>query len=276
MLTAAPRDLQGLRREHQEASREERHHGEHVEVHAVGARGIAARLLERLHRSHVNAGRQQGGDAQPHCLAVGPALQAHIEAVQLAEALEPPLRGGDVGQRLDAFEVHDPADLQLDCPVPDDQPQPIAFRELGSGRREEDLVGRQQLRPPLAQRIDADQPDGPLGPRQPGVELQAGAHRGDAGEPGDGRIERLRKSAAPAPYFQVRLAGEAAHRRGELVHRGAVDQVHAVAERDTEGDAEDREQRPPARAMGAEQQQAQHAAHYNHGSSGLRQRDILR
>src|SRR5207245_9320219 len=103
---------------------------------------------------------------------------------------------------------------------------------------------REQLRlPPHSQRTDAEQPDGPLGPRQAGVELQPGARRGDAREPGDGRIERVRKSAAPAPYFEVRLAGEAAHRRGKLVHRGAVDEVHAVAERDPEGDAEDREQR---------------------------------
>jgi len=43
-------------------------------------------------------------------------------------------------------------DHQLDRAVPDDQSQPIAFHELGSRRREQDLVGRQQLRPPLAQR----------------------------------------------------------------------------------------------------------------------------
>src|SRR5712691_178629 len=174
MLAAASRDLQSLRREHQEASREERHHGEHVEVHAVGARRIAARLLERFHRSHVNAGRQEGRDARAHCLAVSPALKAHIEAVQLSEALEPPLRGGDVGQHFDAFDVQHPADLQLDRPVPDRQPHPIAFDELVRGRGEENFVGRQQLRPPLAQRIDADHPDAALGPRQPGVELDAG------------------------------------------------------------------------------------------------------
>src|SRR5207302_4088642 len=182
-----------------------------------------------------------------------------------------------VGQRFDAFDVQHPADLQLDRAVPDHQPQPIAFHELGGGSGQENFVGREQLRPPLAQRIDADHPDAALGPRQPGVEFQPGTHRGDPREPGDHRIERLRKSAAPASDLQVRLAGEAAHRRGELVHRGAVDQVHAVAERDTEGDAEDREQRPAARAARAEHpEQTQHAAYYNYGSSGPRQRDILR
>jgi len=79
-----------------------------------------------------------------------PALKAHIEAVQLPEALEPPLRGGDVGQRFDALDVEHAGDLQLDRPLPDHQPQPVAFHELGGGWGEENFVGREQLRPPLA------------------------------------------------------------------------------------------------------------------------------
>src|SRR6185295_6113884 len=64
-------------------------------------------------------------------------------------------------------------------------------------------------------------------------------------------------------HLQVRLAGHRANGSCELVHGGAIHEVHAVAERHAERDAGDREHRAGTRAAPAEEsEKAQHADYY--------------
>ena len=175
MLAAPARHFQRLRREHQETAGEQRHQREHVQVDAVGARQVGAGLLHRVQRRHVRAGRQQRGDLRAHRLAVGARREAQVDAVQLAQPPEAPLRGGDVGERRDAAQAG--ADH-----AGDDRVRPLAdrrlfsgfsFRELQSAQRQKNHIRLQQLQPlrrivgeqrrldqRRAQRIDADQADG--------------------------------------------------------------------------------------------------------------------
>src|SRR5213075_715648 len=99
MLAAATRRFERLRRKDQEAAGEERHHREHVQVHPVGARRIGARLLEAFHRRCVRARRQQRLDLRHHRCPIGLRREAHVEAVQLTEAPEAPLRRRDIDER---------------------------------------------------------------------------------------------------------------------------------------------------------------------------------
>ena len=90
------------------------------------------------------------------------------------------------------------------------------------------------------------------------VELERRARQRDAGKPRDARVERFGKAGAAAAHLEVGLAGERAHRRRDVAHRGAVDQVHAVAERDAERDAGDRERHAPAAAARREEEEQPH------------------
>ena len=66
-------------------------------------------------------------------------------------------------------------------------------------------------------------------------------------------VERYRRFIALERDFG--FARELAHRGRELGYRGAVDQMHAVAERDPERDPQDRQQRPAPRAVRIENRQ---------------------
>ena len=54
------------------------------------------------------------------------------------------------------------------------------------------------------------------------------------------------EAAAAAAHLQVGLAGHGAHRGGEVLHGGAVDEIDAVAERHAERDADDGQRRRPS------------------------------
>src|SRR6476646_5353280 len=61
----------------------------------------------------------------------------------------------------------------------------------------------------------------------------------------------------------TRRARHRAHRGRELLHGGAVHEVHAVAQRHAKRDADNRERRAAARAApGEESEKAQHADYY--------------
>ena len=258
MLAPAARRLERLRGEDEKAAGKERHHRQDVEIHAVGARRVAARLLQRFGGRDVNAGRQQRADRFGDLLAVGPLREVHIQAVQLPEPIQAPLRGGNVGEGGESLQLACARHLELHDPRADDQAQPL-LPELGCRLREQHLVRREQLGPAEPQRVQPDHADGALGAGDAGLELEPRVHPRHAGQPGDLRVKRLGKAGAPASHLQARLAGEQPHGRGQVLDGGAVHEKHRVAERDTERDAGHREQRPAARSAAAEdEKQAQH------------------
>ena len=200
-------------------------------------------------------------------------LQANVDAVELPQPPEAPLRGGNVGERADAAQRGRYAShLERDGLLAVHQMEHIAFRQAercsGSGR-EKDAIGREQLAPVLrhelrlqdrgAQDVDAAERDGALAAGDAGLQLERRARQRHAFEPRDARIERFRKTRAAAAHLEVRLAGERAHRGRHVAHRRAVDEVHAVPQRHAERDAGDGKRRAPAGTMGAEQdEQLQH------------------
>jgi hypothetical protein len=239
MLAAPACRLQRLRREHQEAAGEERDHREHVQIHAVGSRRVAARLLQRLDGGNVRARWKHRADCLQDGAPVGAARKVHVEAVELAQAIEAPLRRRDVGQRGESPQIRDSGDLERHGARPDDQPDRCFAEALGSKRREQHLVGREKLYLALAQGVDADHAQRALRAGDADVELEARVHPRHAWKAGDLRIERLGKAAAPAAHLQVGFAGHRAHGSSEVFHGGPVQQVDAVAERHAERDAED-------------------------------------
>jgi hypothetical protein len=264
LLAPPARHFERLRREHEEAPGKERHHGEHVQVHAVGAGRIAARLLERVDGGDVDPGRQHVPYGIQDPFTARAAREVHVEPVQLAETPEAPLRGRDVGEGGESLELAHARHFELDHVLPHHEAQrPLAERG-GSERRQQHFVRREELRHPLSQSIHADHAEGPfVAPGDAGVELERGVDPRDARDPRDLREERLRKAAAPAAHLQVRLAGHRANGGGELLHGGPVHEVYAVAERHAERDAGDRERRAGTRAAPAEQsEKAQHADYY--------------
>jgi hypothetical protein len=134
MLAAAARHLERLRREHQETAGEERDHGKHIEVDAVGARWIAACPREGLDGRDVHPRRQQLLNAFGHDVAVRPWSEMHIEAVQLTEASEAPLGGGDIGECGESLEIGDAGNVELDHPLADDEAQ-LCVTHLLRGKR---------------------------------------------------------------------------------------------------------------------------------------------
>jgi hypothetical protein len=184
----------------------------------------------------------------------------HIQAVQLAEPIEAPLGGGDVGERADSLELPDSGHFKRHDSRPDHQPERVPSDELAGERRKQGLVGSQELGPSLAQHIGADDTQRAFGSSDADLQLEGGIHPRHARQAGDARIERLREAGPAAPHLQVRLARYGAHRGGEVLDRRAVDEVHAVAERYTEGDAHYGEHRAAARAAPAEdREEPQHA-----------------
>ena len=106
MLAAPARGLERLGGEHEKTAGEERHHRQHVQIHAVGTRWIPARLLQRFHRGREHPRRQQRLDAAHDRGALGALRQAHVEPIELAQPLEAPLCAGDVDQRCLAAQRH--------------------------------------------------------------------------------------------------------------------------------------------------------------------------
>src|SRR5204863_492545 len=143
MLAAAAGGLERLCGKDQEATGEERDHRQHIEVDAIGARWIGARLLERVERRRVRARRQERLDAAEHRGALRSLCEAHVEAIQLTESLEAPLRRSDVDERrlpAEGGTRKDGGDREFDHVLADDQAKTLALAEAerggGGGRRE--------------------------------------------------------------------------------------------------------------------------------------------
>ena len=273
MLAAAPRDFERLRRKHEKPAGEQRHHGEHVEVYAIGARWVRARLLQRFDRGRVHPGRQQRLNLPAHLFPVGAGRQPQVDAVQLAEPAEAPLRGRDVGERAHPSQGGEHlGDLQLHYSLTHHELEHIALSEgqgFGCGGGQEHAVRRQQLVAVLgdelrlqdraAQDVDARDAQRALGAGDAGVELERRARHRHSADPRDLRIETFGEPSASAAHLEIGSSRDRAHGRGHVADRGAVDEVHAVAERHPECDAGDRQRHAPARApRGEKAEQPEH------------------
>src|SRR3954471_1520839 len=138
MLAAPAYGLQRLRGEDEEAAGEERNHRQHVEVHPVRARRISARLLEVLDGAGVHARRQQSLDVGKRALPGRMGFEADVEAVQLAEPLEAPLRSGDIDERrlpAQGRGWQDRGDLQRNNLLANQQLERVPLAEAKAGGR---------------------------------------------------------------------------------------------------------------------------------------------
>src|SRR5205823_2396645 len=114
------------------------------------------------------------------------------------------------------------------------------------------------------QDVDAYHAQRALGAGDGDVELEHGANEAQLRQLGDARVERLGKAGAAAAYLDVGFTGHRAHRGGRVLDRGAVDEMHRVAERDAEGDASHRERQAAARTVRVEQREkSQHRPDYS-------------
>jgi hypothetical protein len=221
----------------------------------------------------MDAGREKLANALQGIMQVRPGLQANVDAVELAQAVEAPLRSRDIGERADAPQRRRYAgDLERDGLLTVDQVKHISlFQAEGFGRRrrQQDAIRRKQLAAILghelrlqdrrAQDVDAGERDGALAAGYAGLQLERRACQRHPFKLRDARIQRLREAAARAAHLEVGFAGERAHRGGDVAHCRLVDQMHAVAQRHAERDAGDRQRHAPARAAGAEEdEQPQH------------------
>src|SRR5687768_11707925 len=97
----------------------------------------------------MDAGREELADALQGAVQVGPRLQAHVDAVELAQAVEAPLRSRDIGERTDAAQrARYAGDLEADGLLTVDQMQHISLRQaecLGRRRRQQHAIRRKQL-----------------------------------------------------------------------------------------------------------------------------------
>ena len=263
-LAPPSRDRQRLRRVDEEGAREERHEREGRQVGSIRARQ-PNRIVTRLaRRRESHAGRQQRSHRILDCEWVRPRRQPQVHSIELAQPIEPPLRGADVehAERLAVFagrqQSGDPqlhrierdlhveriADLELEGlgrrrAQPDGilGQQPAALRGGGAGR------GQRRLQFRRTERVDADQLQGAVPTRQSRLRLDHRTRHGDArdcGKPG----EQVLVEAEPGRlHGQVRHAEQAARGELHLVRRDAIDQVDREPERDTERDRDDGEQR---------------------------------
>jgi len=185
-----------------------------------------------------------------------------IDARQLAEAREAPLCGRDVHHR-DALPGPRPDDAarhaQMHIGRTAAQRHGLAgahAEPLLRGGREEDgvagegveraaavrhtrQIGRDAAR---AEHVDAEHFQRRGAIRHGHVEFEHGAGERDAGLCRESWIGAFIERGLCAAHLQVSLARQAARRRREFVERGAVDQLHGVAECDAERDGRNRDQ----------------------------------
>ena len=257
-----------LQREHEEAAGEQRHQRQHVQVDAIGARQVRHPRGLGIGACDRHAGRQL---QRPRQAVDGRSRgELHVDARQLAEPVEPPLRVTEVHHadhlpRARAGQGAD--DRQPRFARPGEDAELAAHADLEPverGRRQEDavaedrearrVVGRhrhQRLRQGGgAEDVEADD-------RQHGrarfvetehrhVELQHGAGQFDGRMRDDPREQLFVEPLARRGDGRVGLPGDGAHRRRELAQRRRVDQVDRIAERDAHRDGEDLHQRPQA------------------------------
>ncbi len=257
-----------LQREHEEAAGEQRHQRQHVQVDAIGARQVRHPCRFRVGARDRHAGRQLQRPRQ--AVDRRSRGELHVDARQLAEPVEPPLRVTEVhhADHLPCARAGQGADdRQPRFARPGEHAQLAAHADLEPlerGGRQEDTVAEdretrrvvprhrhQRLRQGSgAEDVETDD-------RQHGrarlvddehrhVELQHGAGQFDGRMRDDAREQVFVEAVARRGDRRVGLSRDGAHRGRELAQRRGVDQVHRVAERDAHGDGQDLHQRPQA------------------------------
>ncbi|NYH17095.1 hypothetical protein GGD41_004323 [Paraburkholderia bryophila] len=180
----------------------------------------------------------------------------HVDARQLAELAEFPLRRGDIHHREPLTRPR-PDQAARDAKPHDRraalQREHIAgfhVEPLLCGCGEEHRIGRERIEWALRRRhadqirrdtasledIDTEQRQGGVLARHGDIERQHGTGERHAGLVGESRIDGLVEPGLCAAHLQIRLAGKAAGRRGEFVERRAIDQLHRVTQRHAECD----------------------------------------
>ncbi len=275
LLGFPPHDCERLRREHQEPPGKQRDQCQHVEIDPVGARQGGVAIHFRVGSLDQHAGRQPG--AQPPCeqRGVDSGTQSQVDAVEQARPGEQRLRGADIddGEALPARAFEDPGNAQRNHVQPDLHGQRVAgfqSQRSGCGRRHEDPIGAQEIQPVG----NVGRGEKQLDPRRPeNIEpedsqrvtltgnsrfhLQHGAGHRHLGESGHPRVQGFVESGAGTANGQIGLSREHLDRRPEFSERGAVDELHRVAERHAQGNGGERQREPPGvLERGREQQPA--------------------
>ncbi len=80
----------------QEAARQERHHGQHLQIDPIGAREAVAAAGLALAGDDLGVRRQEPADSRLHLVTRGAGDEAQIDPLQPPELAEPPLGRGDV------------------------------------------------------------------------------------------------------------------------------------------------------------------------------------
>ncbi len=244
---------QRLRREYEQATREQRHQCEHVEVHAVSA-GQARSCGDRGGRArNRDTGGQGAGNRLRGRGHVGPGPQAQIDAAQGAELIEGHLGAGDVhdGDALRDATAENPGHAQrdrLDAGLHRDLLAHTHCQPLRRRGAQEDRIGLQRIEPAgrgrhegrldlhRAEDVDSQHVQAFVAIGEARVDLDHGAGGGDLGPARKLWIHGLVEARTRAADLQIRITGERLHAQRKLVHGGAVDELHGEPQRDPEGD----------------------------------------
>jgi hypothetical protein len=194
---------------------------------------------------------------------VGARPDPQIDPVQPPEARQLPLRRGHVhdAQALAVGSLGQQArDLQRDGRGADDYLQLVAGLEpqpLSGRRREQYRVGVEQIedhartlgqQPGLhlggTQWVESEHAQALLAPRDRYVRLHGRIGRRDLRHARDARIDGLVESRTRAPHYQVGFPREVPRSDLEFVQGAGVDEMHRDAERDSQRDRGDGEDRP--------------------------------
>ena len=223
----------------------------------------AAAAMPACRRCCDKPGRQQCLHALRELSDVGARRCAQVDARQPAAQSERILDGGDVHHRVtqrpaaarrtgDAQRQRRAARCDVDgVAIVNAQPaccgragkQRVASQRIHPVPRCADERRRDRSR---AKHVDAYERQRRVATAHRDIGFDDGARDGDAVEPREQRIECLVEAGARPAHLEIGISGKRRKSRRKLVHRGTIDELDGVAERDTERDRNDGEQRAPA------------------------------
>jgi hypothetical protein len=251
------------RRENEHAAGEQRDEREHVEIHAIRARQPRGGRHAGLRRCCDKSGRQQCLHALRERSDVGARRCAQVDARQPAAQSERILDGSDVHHRVTQrpAATRHTGDAQRQrcaarCDV--DGVAIVNAQPACCGRAGKQRVASQRIHPvprcaderrrdrSRAKHVDAYERQRRVATAHRDIGFDDGARDGDAVELREQRIECLVEAGARPAHLDICISGKRRKSRRKLVHRGTIDELDGVAERDTERDRNDGEQRAPA------------------------------
>src|SRR5579859_1724244 len=262
---------QGLRRIDQKTAGQERDHGQHLKVHAIGAGEAVAALGCIAQGDELGVSRKEAADCSLDGRAVDARGELEVDPVQAAELTETPLCCGYVdngealglagaGQRANDMKSRDPPAGGQGYGLTDMTSHGAQGRRrkrngvFSKGRGlTADVLSVSEIPDKFrrgrcgAQNIDAQQGELALGAAGAlRLQLYDGAGDGDPVYVRKDRIEALCKSGPRnAVDLQVGVTIDGLQGAAKLIERRAVDQVDCEAEGDANRDRQDRQEHPP-------------------------------